>query len=99
MEAYLKQDSAPPLRLILDHTAERIDGFESPLGMELLSTVDWLIQREGCKPTLPSIREGLQRWPAGPQAGERKQRLFDDRLLEIALDRLAPAFANVNKAH
>ncbi len=90
MEAYLKQESSATLRLVLDRTEERIDGFESPLGMELLSTVDWLIQREGCEPTLPGIREGLQRWPAGPQATGRKLRLFDDRLLKIALDRLAP---------
>ena len=89
MEAYLKQESSTTLRLVLNRTAERIDGFESPLGMELLSTVDWLIQREGCEPTLPGIREGIRRWPAGPQTGERKLRLFDDRLLKIALERLA----------
>ena len=97
MEAYLKQESAAPLRLILDHTAERIDGFESPLGMELLSAVDWLIQREGCEPTLPSIREGLQNWLAGPQTAERKLRLFDDQLLKFALERLAPAPVNTEQ--
>ena len=94
MEAYLKQESSAPLRLVLDCTAERIDGFESPLGMELLSTVDWLIQCESCEPTLSGIREGLRRWPAGPQAAERKLRLFDDRLLRIALDRLESAPVN-----
>ena len=91
MEAYLKQETSAPLRLVLDRTAERIDGFESPLGMELLSTVDWLIQREGCEPTLPGIREGLRHWPTGPPTGERKLKLFDDRLLEFALERLASA--------
>ncbi len=75
------------MRAILDRTAERIDGFESPLGMELLSTVDWLIEREQCELNVSSIREGLSRWPAG-QAAQRKQRLFDDRLIELALARL-----------
>lgn len=83
----LKQESSLPLRAILDRTAERIDGFESPLGMELLSTVDWLIEREQCELNVSSIREGLSRWPAG-QAAQRKQRLFDDRLIELALARL-----------
>jgi hypothetical protein len=26
-----------------------IDGFQSPLGMEALASVDWLIAREGCE--------------------------------------------------
>jgi hypothetical protein len=73
---------------VLDRTAQRIDGFESPLGMELLATVDWLIQRENCTPELLAIREGLARWPAGADAAKRKQDLFDDRLIKLALDRL-----------
>ena len=87
--AYLKQSDAHDLIAVLDRTAQRIDGFESPLGMELLATVDWLIQRENCAPNLSAIREGLNRWPAGAAAAERKQRLFDDRLINLALTRLA----------
>ena len=89
VDLYLKQEENRPLLNVLDKTAELIDGFESPLGMELLATVDWLIQREDCEATLTSIREGLSRWPAGPAAAERKLRLFNDRLLKLALDRLA----------
>jgi O-acetyl-ADP-ribose deacetylase (regulator of RNase III) len=89
VDLYLKQQNSAPLRVILDRTAERIDGFESPLGMELLSTVDWLIEREHCERSISAIRKGLLRWPAGPEAAERKQRLFDDRLISLALDRLA----------
>jgi len=59
------------LRAILDRTAERIDGFESPLGLELLATVDWLIESEHCESTLPAIREGLNYWTAGPAANAR----------------------------
>jgi len=91
VDLFLKQEQARPLRAILDRTAQRIDGFESPLGMELLSTVDWLVQREHCEPTVQAIRDGIRRWPAGADAGERKNRLFDDRLLRLALDRLAPS--------
>jgi len=88
VDLYLKQESTRYLRQVLDRTAERIDGFESPLGMELLATVDWLIEREHCERDLAGIREGLRRWPAGPAAAERKQRLFDDRLIGLALERL-----------
>jgi O-acetyl-ADP-ribose deacetylase (regulator of RNase III) len=89
LEMYLKQSEQRPLQEVLDRTAALIDGFESPLGMELLATVDWLIQREGCEASLPGIREGLARWPAGPDAAERKLRLFNDRLIGLALERLA----------
>jgi O-acetyl-ADP-ribose deacetylase (regulator of RNase III) len=89
VDLYLKQENSRPLRAILDRTAERIDGFESPLGMELLSTVDWLIEREHCGRSVSAIRSGLSAWPAGPEAAQRKQKLFDDRLIKFALDRLA----------
>lgn len=89
VDLFLKQENSRPLRAILDRTAERIDGFESPLGMELLSTVDWLIEREHCGRSVSAIRDGLSHWPAGPEAAERKQKLFNDRLITLALDRLA----------
>ncbi|MDE3063928.1 MAG: Appr-1-p processing protein, partial [Acidobacteriota bacterium] len=72
-----------------DLTAKRIDGFESPLGMELLATVDWLIDREHREATVSGIRDGLREWPAGEEAAERKLRLFNDRLIGLALDQLA----------
>jgi O-acetyl-ADP-ribose deacetylase (regulator of RNase III) len=89
LDVFLKQSDARPLQTILDRTAQRIDGFESPLGMELLATVDWLIEREHCGRSVSEIRDGLSRWPAGPAAAERKQRLLDDRLIGLALERLA----------
>jgi O-acetyl-ADP-ribose deacetylase (regulator of RNase III) len=86
---FLQQEESEPLKRILDFTAKRIDGFESPLGMELLATVDWLVVRQTIEPTVESIRAGLKRWPAGALAAERKMRLFDDRLIGLALDQLA----------
>lgn len=74
----------------LEAAAERIDGFQSPLGMELLATVDWLLARENCRPQLAAIKDALTRWPGGAGSGERKLHIFDDRLLDLALDRLAP---------
>ena len=87
LQAYLKSE-AKPFTDALEHTAALIDGFESPFGMELLATVDWLLTRENVAPTVPDLREGLRHWRGGPDAAERKDRLFDDRALGIALARL-----------
>jgi len=65
-----------------------IDGFQSPLGMEALATVDWLITRENCKPELESIKAGIANWPSDGKAAERKARIFSDRLLESSINRL-----------
>lgn len=85
---YLRSAEAKPYAVALEETDQLIDGFQSPLGMELLATVDWLLEREGWGPTLPSIRDGLARWPGGNGAGARKQRIFTDRLIGLALERL-----------
>lgn len=74
----------------LEATAALIDGFESPFGMELLATVDWLLSQESVAPTVPEVRRGLRLWRGGPGAAARKDRLFDDRALAIALSRLTP---------
>jgi O-acetyl-ADP-ribose deacetylase (regulator of RNase III) len=86
--AYLTTPEAKEYRPALELTAQLIDGFESPLGMELLSTVDWLIQREGKEPLVSAIRDGLGSWPGGEASAQRKQRLFDERLIGLALERL-----------
>lgn len=73
----------------LEATTAIIDGFESPLGMELLATVDWLLTEEHCEPTTAAVRAGLAAWPGGAAAARRKLDLFDERLIDLALGRLA----------
>lgn len=92
VQTYLKTEANAYLKA-LEYTAALIDGFESPFGMELLSTVDWLISKEGVEPTVQAVREGLKRWPA--DAAKRKSHLFDERAIGIALERLThpPALA------
>lgn len=74
----------------IEQTDSLIDGFQSPLGMEALATVDWLLTNERTEPTLAAVRKGLDRWPDGPNSAERKQRLFSDRLLGAVLIALEP---------
>ncbi|PAU77687.1 Appr-1-p processing protein [Halovibrio salipaludis] len=85
---YLKSGEAQAYTPALDKVSSLIDGFQSPLGMEVLATVDWLIAREGCEPNLKSIKAGLKKWPAGEQAATRKASLFSDAMLQHAITRL-----------
>ncbi len=72
----------------IDKTDALIDGFQSPLGMEALATVDWLLSHEKAEPTVEGIRKALNRWPT-PGAAERKQKLL--RKQAVAGGGAAPA--------
>lgn len=77
----------------LESTAQLIDGFESPLGMELIATVDWLLYEQKCERSVLALRRALAEWPGGRKAAERKLRVFNERLLGVALDRLGAVTA------
>lgn len=88
LDLYLKSEEARMWLPVLDATDVLIDGFQSPLGMEVLATLDWLHARENVPLTLAEMRKGLSQWPTGAAAAQRKQKLFTDRLLLLAIDRL-----------
>ena len=87
VSAYLRSAEALPYAQALEEVDALIDGFQSPLGMEALATLDWLISQEHVEPTVDAIKEGLRHWP-DDIAGQRKLRLFSDRLITLALERL-----------
>lgn len=82
------ENEANNYQTVLSEVSDLIDGFESPFGMELLATVDWLISKENCELTVASIRQGITHWKAGSKWANRKNRLFDDSHIEFALQRL-----------
>jgi hypothetical protein len=88
LELYLNSDEAKAWLPVLDATDALIDGFQSPLGMEVLATLDWLNARQGIPLTLEDMQKGLCQWPSGAAAAQRKQKLFGDRLLALAIERL-----------
>jgi hypothetical protein len=92
IELYIRTE-AKPYQEALDATANLIEGFESPLGMELLATVDWLLYQMRVEPTIDSIKANLTEWPGGKGAGARKLKLFNDRMIGLALSRLEQAVA------
>ena len=62
---------------------ELISGFESPYGMELLSTVHWTIKHENYEPTnVEGIIRHIQRW------NSRKKQIMKPEHIKIALKRL-----------
>ena len=60
----------------------------APYGLELLSTVDWLITKEGCEPTTAAVTEGIANWPAGQRWAKRKQNIFSAKHIDLAIERL-----------
>jgi O-acetyl-ADP-ribose deacetylase (regulator of RNase III) len=87
--AYLGSGEAKTFLPALEATAKLIDGFESPLGMELLATVDWLVRKDGIAANRDSIKAALKTWTGGKKSAARKEKLFEDRLIDLALERLA----------
>ena len=72
----------------VEEAATLIEGFESPFGMELLATVDWLIYKEGYQPNVEAIQLGLANWSAGERWAQRKLTLFKPEHIQYALDKL-----------
>jgi len=87
VSAYFNSDGKEFLPA-LEQISKIIDGFESPFGMELLATVDWLLFRENIQPELDAVMDGISQWPAGRKWADRKVMLFDRRVVDIALQRL-----------
>jgi len=87
VSTYLKTEAKDYLPA-LEEASQVISGFESPFGLELLSTVDWLVTNQGCDRTVESIKKGIANWPAGAKWAQRKLSLFSDREIEFALSNL-----------
>jgi O-acetyl-ADP-ribose deacetylase (regulator of RNase III) len=63
-----------------DRVAKLVNGFETPFGLELLSTVHWVAKQEGAK-TVEDAIPGVHQWN-----GHKKQ--FSPRQINLAFDRL-----------
>lgn len=87
ISAYLKSEGKHYLSA-LDQITKLIDGFESPFGMELLATIDWLLSQTQCEPTVSAVKEQIAHWPAGEKWAQRKLQLFDDKYINYALKQL-----------
>ena len=69
--------------LLLEKVADLIEGFETPYGMELLSSVHWVARRDSVPARTPEeATQKMHQW------NERKQRMFRDEHICIAWKRL-----------
>lgn len=87
VQTYLLSE-AKNYMVAVEEAAKLIEGFESPFGMELLATVDWLIYKEGYQPNVEAIQQGLANWSAGERWAQRKLNLFKPEHIQYALDKL-----------
>jgi hypothetical protein len=57
--------------------------------IELLARIDWLVQIEGVASDRASVKSALKTWTGGGGSAARKEKLFEDRLIDIASERLS----------
>ena len=78
-------ESKPELKAIAQKTVKFLDGFYSDFSLELLSTVDWIMNKKNTN-DIDVIKQELNKW------SERKRTRFsNDRYIEIAIKHLRDA--------
>lgn len=81
-EAFLTKDH-PDALAHAEKVETLIEGFETPFGLELLSTVDWVVKHENCDPADDvQVIQAVHAW------NPRKAEIFQDRHIRVALQRL-----------
>lgn len=78
-DAFLSGDEETRTRF--DRVAELVEGFESPFGLELLSTVHWVVTREGAA--------SLDQAVAKTYAWNDRKKRFSQRQIGLALETLS----------
>ncbi|KTD31583.1 MULTISPECIES: hypothetical protein [Legionella] len=64
--------------------------------MELLATIDWLIEQDKCAPDTTSLLQGLTYWK-NDLAAQKKIRLFNKDAISIALNKLQCMQSEINR--
>jgi O-acetyl-ADP-ribose deacetylase (regulator of RNase III) len=88
INAYLTSPEASPYRAALDAASEIIDGFQSPHGLELLATVDWLSRQSGVPLENDAMTVAIASWPGPEGAAERKAKIFTRHHIDAAVRHL-----------
>jgi O-acetyl-ADP-ribose deacetylase (regulator of RNase III) len=79
---YLAQ--RPEMASAVDRVATLVEGFDSPYGLELLSTVHYVVKTGGVEASdFSAVASAVRSW------SERKKQLFTDHHIRVARDRLA----------
>lgn len=94
ISAYLTTPEANPYRPALDKASDLTDGFQSPHGLELLATVDWLHTRSGVPLDNDAMIGAIATWSGPEGAAERKSRIFSRQHIDVAVRHLAETEIN-----
>jgi hypothetical protein len=71
-------ENHPETRNRFDRVADLVEGFESPFGLELLSTVHWVVTRDAVR-TKEDLIERTYAWDV-------RKRQFSERQIGLARD-------------
>jgi len=82
VEAYIAQYLTDQQKEQVAHLTQLIEGFESPLGMELLATVDYLLDAREAD-DLPTLVQAVGAW------NERKRKVLPPEYIGLAFERLS----------
>ncbi|MDE2007063.1 MAG: hypothetical protein KGI51_10885 [Rhodospirillales bacterium] len=85
---YLTTPEASQNRAALDVADAVIDGFQSPHGLELLATVDWLHTVSAVALETDAMLVAIASWPGPDGAAERKSRGFTRHHVTAAIEHL-----------
>lgn len=81
VRTHVEENLKPEQRQRLDNLLVLIAGFQSALSLEVLASVDFILDREGALPT-EQVFDRLQNW------SDRKRRLIKERYVAVAMDQL-----------
>lgn len=82
VEHFIDNNCSNEEKYRLEVLSKIIDGFESPFGLELLASVDWIIKENKDISSIDTIRNKLLLW------SKRKAELFSLEILEVAFNHL-----------
>jgi O-acetyl-ADP-ribose deacetylase (regulator of RNase III) len=81
LDDYIKHNLSVIQKQQVSRLVNLIEGFESPLGMELLATADYLLWHNEAQ-NLPTLVEKVGQW------NDRKKKVLTEKYLALALNRL-----------
>jgi len=88
VSAYLTTPEASCYRPALNHVTAKIGGFQSPHGLELLATVDWLRRESNVEMAATPMLAAIAAWPGPDGSAARKAKVFTEEQVGIAVAHL-----------
>lgn len=89
VQTFIAAHATPEQKQRMDKVLDLIEDFESPYGLELLSTVDFMVQHTG-RSDLETVQHEIHNWT------DRKKEIMKPYHIQMALERLKHHFQYAN---